>query len=144
MPCAPTKMYTIYMEPTSSRSLDTVLYDADCPPCCLFAQFATKSLGGQINFLPWQSLQTAAPGALPAHLAAIDSGTRLKPADRLRALVDGDLLEGEAAWTALVERYTQLTSLGWLAEKMGLTRQAARALDRSGDLLRRLCRRCPK
>ncbi len=116
---------------------DTVLFDRDCGLCKSLAAFAEQRTGGALRFLAWQEFQASEEG-----VAELGVERSHLPADRLRVLTSGGLLEGEGAWGFLLESYGDLAALNWLAAKLGLSRAAARAIDRSGGVLRRLCRKC--
>lgn len=128
-------------EPREGPAL--VLFDAACPPCrSLAAWGAARGGPSGPRFLPWQEF---APSPAAARLLSPEQ-QRL-PADRLRVLAGATLLEGAAAWTHLVAEHPSLSSLGWLARSLGLAAPeaaAGRLLMRSGDLVRRLCLRCPR
>ncbi len=116
-------------------SPDTVLFDRDCPLCRSLAEFASGRTGGGLRFQAWQEFQASGDAeALNAQGL---------PADRLRVLTGGKLLEGEGAWGYLLASYKDLAALNWLAAKLGLLRTTARVMDRSGGFLRKLCLRCP-
>ncbi len=110
-----------------------VLFDGDCPLCRSLAELAGQRTDGALKFAPWQEAR------LTLGLAA---EAQAQPADKLRVLTGGALLEGEGAWAFLLERYEGLSALGWLAGRLGLSRPTAKLLGGSADLLKRLCRRC--
>ncbi len=113
---------------------DTVLYDRDCPLCRSLAEFASGRAGEGLRFLAWQEFQAS------GEAEALEAQSF--PADRLRVLTGGKLLEGEGAWGYLLASYEDLAALNWLAAKLGLSRTTARVMDRSGDFLRKLCLKC--
>jgi len=116
---------------------DLVLFDADCGFCRSLAELAARRAAGALSFISWQEFQVsdaARQGLPPEQLA--------RPADRLRVYAEGALVEGESAWAFLLERHRDLAGLDWLAARLGLTRETAKVLNRSGELLRRLCSRC--
>jgi predicted DCC family thiol-disulfide oxidoreductase YuxK len=112
-------------------STDLILFDADCVLCRSLAELASKRAGPGLRFVAWQDY---------TQRASLGDGV----ADRLRARIDGELVEGEAAWAALIARHRDLAGLDWLAGKLGLTKQTARAASRAGGLLRKICRSCGK
>ena len=82
--------------------------------------------------MAWQAF-VAAQGNAPASAATT-----------LRVLVEGEMLEGQAAWDYLLKNYHDMEGLNWIAQKLGLRREATIMLDRAGHALRRVfCRRCP-
>lgn len=122
----------------STSGAGTVLFDADCPLCRSLAELAGRRSAGAIAFRSWQDFQAssvASPEVTAEELA--------KPATSLKVLVGATLLEGEHAWGYLLETHPDLGGLSWMAERLGLAKATARVMARSGDLLRRLCGRCP-
>ena len=114
-----------------------VLYDDDCPLCRSLAALVAQRSG--LRHIAWQEFQgtEAAQSILPAERLAA-------PADRLRVLVQHELIEGEAAWSYLIEHFSDLAGLEWLAARTGLRSPLARGAQAAGSFLRRLCRRCPQ
>ena len=102
----------------------TVLYDAECSLCKMLAELCMKK-AGDLNYL--------------AQVPSFE--TRGEPMLQIR-LDSGSILSGPEAWGWLLANHPQLASLGWLAEKLGIARQTATLLGRSGKLLRRLCFSC--
>lgn len=117
---------------------DTVLFDRDCPLCRSLAQFASGRAGGALRFLAWQDFKAS------SEADALGDAARALPADRLRVLTEGRLIEGEGAWGYLLATYQDLAALNWLAAKLGLTRAVSGAMSRSADLLKSLCWKCGK
>ena len=113
---------------------DFVLFDDDCPPCRSLAAWGAARAGDSgLRFRSWQDFAAAEGDA--------------RPADRLRVLADGAMLEGEAAWEHLVARHPSFQQLTWMARRIGLARPEAetgKALMRTGAIVRRLCLRCPR
>ena len=118
---------------TGANEQDLVLFDADCPLCRSLAELAGRRTGGALRFAPWQEAR-----------AMLGAEEQTRPADKLRVLTGGRLLEGEGAWTFLLEHYEGLAGLGWLAGKLGIAKETARVMAGSAGLLRRMCRRCGK
>ena len=116
---------------------DTVLFDRDCGLCRSLAAFAEQRTGGKFRFLAWQEFQDTSEAE-----AQLGPEFRTMPADRLRVLTSTGLLEGEGAWGFLLESHGDLAALNWLAAKLGLSRVAARVMERSGGVLRRICPKC--
>jgi hypothetical protein len=115
----------------------TVLFDAACPPCRTLATLAARRAGPSLTFCSWQEFRDSDEAR-----ARFAGDVLARPADVLRVVADGALIEGESAWAFLLERYRDLAGLGWMAEKLGVTRGAAQSLSRAGRMLRRFCRRC--
>ena len=108
-----------------------VLYDQDCYLCRSFAGFAEKLVDNEMTFESWQSYKER-------------SGSELE-SDKLRVLLaDGNLIEAEQAWEWLLLEHPKLKPLGWVAEKLGISKQTAKAIRKSGDTLRIFCRKCKK
>lgn len=120
-----------------------LLFDAACPVCRLLAELAARRADGQLEFRSWQEF-AADPGVEGGPQASPSTGERAAPkADRLRLWDGKSLLEGDQAWEELLTLHPDLKALNWLAAKLGLQRPAtAKILARSGETLRRLCRRC--
>lgn len=124
-----------------SRAPLLLLFDAECPLCVNLAALVARRSAGAVACRAWQAWREsdAARATQPAALLA-------RPADKLRALDDGRLLEGEAAWAAALSACPDLAPLQWMAAKLGLTRPAARAMQFGGLVARRaalaLCPRC--
>lgn len=132
-------MHSDLKTPPSPPTQPIVLFDAACPLCQTLAAHAQRRAATDLRFASWQDFQLAAEGAqlLPA-------GTQTLSADRLRVLDGQTLLEGEAAWSFLIANYRDLSALNWLAAKIGLQPQLARAAATTGFWARRLCRSCPR
>jgi len=112
-------------------TIPIVLYDEDCYLCRSFAGFAKKLVNGEMMFESWQSYK-------------LRSGSELE-SDKLRVLLaDGSLIEAEQAWEWLLQEHPKLKPLGWIAEKLGVTKQTAKAIRKGGDTLRIFCRKCKK
>ncbi len=115
----------------NSSQQPIVLYDEDCFLCRSFAAIAGAKVTDEIHFESWQSYKQR-------------SGSPLE-SDKLRVLLsDGTLIEAEEAWEWLLREHSSLKPLGWMAEKLGITKQTARAIRKSGDAIRRFCRKCKR
>jgi predicted DCC family thiol-disulfide oxidoreductase YuxK len=117
---------------------EIVLFDADCPLCRSLAELASRRSRGKLAFQSWQEFRST------RQASEIGQDIASFPADVLRVWDGVRLIEGEAAWHFLIERYQDLKPLGWLAAKLGLERRAAQLMESGGRVLRRLCWRCPR
>ena len=109
-----------------------ILYDNTCVMCRSLAGFLQKRSAFAV--MPWQDF-------------ALEQGEESagKSPATLKVLLPEALLEGTAAWDYLLENYRDMDGLNWLAQKLGLRREAAAALEHTGHALRRLfCRRCQR
>lgn len=123
---------------TTDPGASTVLFDADCALCRSLAELAGRRANGAVAFRSWQDFQVSSEAR-----ERLDEDELAKPADKLRVLVGATMLEGERAWAHLLATHPDLGGLSWLAERLGLEHGASRTLAKTGDLLRRLCWRCP-
>jgi hypothetical protein len=103
-----------------------IYYDEDCTLCkslALFVEKRTKAFTVQ----SWQE-------------ASQEAG----PVEQLRIrLENGELLEGVAAWTHLVEHYEGLRSLQWMFDRLGVpAATTGHILSQTGQMARRLCGGC--
>ncbi len=104
--------------------------------CRTLAAFVTKRSG--LSSVAWQEFSQSDYGRsiLPESLHAA-------PADRLRVLTAEALLEGEEAWSFLISNWQDLSHLDWLATRTGLRKPVVKSVARAGQILKRLCLRCP-
>ena len=117
-------------------SNNIILFDETCKPCKTLAELAARRAGPGLSFVSWQIFRvTEAAQGLPEVLLK-------KSADQLRVWTGSALIEGDEAWRFLLASHPDLAALNWLAVKLGLSQGTARAMQRSGGLLRRLCRKC--
>jgi len=108
-----------------------VLYDDDCYLCRSFSALAGKLVKEEMIFESWQSYKQRSDSELDS--------------DKLRVLLTtGELIEAEQAWEWLLKEHPNLKPLGWMAEKLGITKQTAKLIRKSGDTLRIFCRKCKK
>lgn len=121
---------------SESEKAITVLYDAECPLCLRLAQYTQRHTGPNVSCQSWQEFRRL-PIANDQYGISADT-----PVSDLRLLVDGTLTEGDDAWQVLLALHPTLSSLSWLARKLGLEQQTARSLNRTGHLLRSLCPSC--
>lgn len=117
-----------------------ILFDKDCPLCKQLAELATRRAAPHLTFQSWQSYYDS-----PEAQAVLAATPAVDPAPReLRAVHAGQLLEGAAAWSVLLEAHPDLQALNWLAQRLGLQSQTSRAMRATAALLRALCPRCPR
>ena len=116
--------------------LPTIYYDKDCSLCRSLALFVEKRTKA-FRVESWQN-------AVAAMKQEGDLEDSLAQADRLRVLLDDEtLLEGDAAWSYLLENYEGLSSLQWMFDRLDVSSYTAgRWLEQTGHLARRLCRSC--
>lgn len=119
-------------------SLTYVLYDEDCPLCRRLAGFMQRYSSQELSFFSWQSFCTS-----DLAKTLLSAEQRDLPPTQLRAFYKGKLVEGESAWALLIQLHPGLSSLSWIAQKLGLEMQTARALQKGGSFLRRFCPGCP-
>ncbi len=106
---------------TSSSTIWTLLYDADCPFCRMLAGL----LAG-----PVMPMGEKDPAFTDIALADL---TQDPP----------HLITGSDAWEILLKTEPRLLNWGWLADRLGLTnKSAALALRTGAHLVRRLCWGC--
>lgn len=96
----------------------TVHYDKHCALCRSLAGFAASRAGDGLTFVASET------------------------AEKLLVEAQGERLEGERAWAYLLAHHHDLAAFNWLAAKLGLASQAAKAIDRSGSFVKKLCIRC--
>lgn len=114
-----------------------VLFDQHCSLCKNLAHLAAKRSGDKLEFMSWQEFYAGdTPANFPKeHLTEV--------ASELRVWTGTDLHEGSKAWQFLLDTYPDLKGLSWVAQKLGLHKQTARAIQRVGHILRSGCSRCP-
>lgn len=102
-----------------------VRFDGACPMCVMLASYAERRLNPEypMIFLP----------------ADVDTkGSELS----IELGAGRETLSGEHAWLWLLERHPALGELNWLAQKIGVSGQVSRGLNKTGEFLRRFCFRC--
>jgi len=104
----------------------TVLYDAECPLCCRLAEHGRRLNAEGLQFIAWQDHTENAKGR-PPELCVVTGEKKLVGVD---------------AWEMLIKHHPSLGGLSWAAQKLGLTRSAARVLRSTGKFVRRFCRSC--
>ena len=115
-----------------------VLYDGDCPLCRSLAAWVSRRSDPSLILLPWSNTIALPPWAV------VPPEWRQQPRlSHLRLIAADGAFEGQAAWERLLRHDPGLSSLSWLAARLGLVPQLARGLERTGTVLRRFCRRCP-
>lgn len=107
--------------------MNTVLFDDNCTLCRTLATWVATRSGDAMTFKSWQS----------------HYGDDSAPAV-LRVLTGSGELDGPAAWEFLLQQVPDLSSLNWLAQRLGISTGVARALNSAGQFSRRLCRSCGK
>jgi hypothetical protein len=108
--------------------MNTVLFDDSCALCRTLATWVATRSGGAASGLTFKSWQShygddTTPGVL-------------------RVLTADGELDGPAAWEFLLRQVPDLSSLNWLAQRLGISAGVARALDSAGHFSRRFCRTC--
>lgn len=107
-----------------------IIYDDDCFLCAQLAQFIVARQPAAFTaqgFKDWQ--------------AAADAADH-EPGRALLVQLSDRLLVDDEAWEYLLSHYRDLDAISWLAAKVGIHRQAAKALKRAGQTVRLFCRRC--
>jgi len=117
---------------SGETALRLVLFDDQCALCRMLAHFMQARSGATFQFLSLADFRRQEPGAE----ALSDS--------LLTVITPAGPLSGEAAWEELLRTLPDLRSLSWLAERLGFSRAAGRALNAGGTALRRLCFTCPR
>ena len=108
-----------------------ILYDENCPLCMNLAGLASRRSRQKIAFLPWGKFR-------------IHQGKQSSQQLQL-GYWDGErLFEGKEAWRYLLSKHPDFSSLNWAAEKLNLTDQVSKFMQKTGWTLRKLCGRCPR
>jgi hypothetical protein len=111
-----------------------VLFDQLCTVCRVLADIMADESPRHWRFKPWQSYEV--PASAPA-------SWHEKHPSELRLVVEGDFLQGEAAWQYIIEHNPRLRAYGRLAAKIGVTApRGARWLQAFGHGVRKLCWSC--
>ncbi len=105
-----------------------ILYDDHCPLCHHLGQRIAEHLPLGWHIQSWQSY--AQKHDLP------------KKADKLRVVVESELLEDQEAWEFLFMNIPKLSSYTKVASRLGLQKQSIHIVRNSARLFRYLCRRC--
>ena len=111
--------------------MTAVLYDASCTPCTLLARFMQKIGRKPFHYESWQEFSEKNPQLAKG-----------KKPDMLRVWDGIAMHEGAQAWEWLLNQEPGLAKLRWLAVKIGLEREVAGALQKTGKVVRRLCWHC--
>lgn len=91
----------------------------------------------QFTTVAWQDFVLSPPGQ-----SSLTPDMLKLPANELRVLSSGILLEGRDAWKFLIHEYHDLKSFRWIAEKLGFEEQAPTIMQKSGKIIRRICHSC--
>lgn len=123
----------------NAAELPTILFDQDCPFCRLLGEYSRRRNKETLRVISWQEYLQSDEAK-----EKLDPDFLSKPADKLRVLTPDELIENDIAWQWLIKHHPDLKALGWIAEKLGLTKSTAKIIAGGGHLLRRLiCKRCP-
>ena len=118
--------------------LSIVLFDGECPLCCTLAGLMERRADGTLTFASWQSFASGPSGT------SLARELRERPANALRFWDGHELHDGHEAWQRLIEQCRDLKGLGWLAAKLGLTREVAGVVMTAASVIKRFCVRCGK
>lgn len=122
-------------KPIDTHEPPILLYDGRCSLCTSLAGFVHKRTKGEILIKSWQEFSQSKNHAFQ-HL-------KNQEADKLRIFKDNSILEGRAAWKYLLNTYSDLASISWIAKRLGIEEQTSAFLEKGGHTLRRLwCRNC--
>ncbi len=116
-----------------------VLYDGDCVLCQSLAKWVERQGRVEVKVDSWQNFFDQSGVVYGPQLQGL-GWDRTCP--NLRALVNGELMEGVAAWAVIISVMPELRGLHWLASRLGLTGVVAKVVNSTSHAGRRLCRSC--
>ncbi|MFK7825855.1 MAG: hypothetical protein AB8G05_17005 [Oligoflexales bacterium] len=94
-----------------------------------------KKVGEEISFISWQIYKETQ--SCPVE-------HRNLKADTLRVWNGYTLLSGPNAWLFLLEAHPQLSTLNWLSQKLGISKEVSNVMNWTGKTARRICFKCKK
>lgn len=115
-----------------------IIYDENCSFCVWLGEMTKKNTGDQLELMSY------------SQLIVRDDGKQFLGRDDLMnlpsiAAIDGNqVFFHEEAWDILTENYPGLSSLHWLAEKVGVRKTFVKGVKQSAHSARYLCSRCPR
>ena len=115
-----------------------VVFDHDCTLCRMFAEFSRKRTGSEIDYIAWQKYRETDDARRFLGEAVDEEKPRM-----LYVIVENQVHPDEQAWEWLMDHHGDVKKLGWLAQKMGISKQTAKFVRNTGHLARKiLCSRC--
>lgn len=116
-----------------------VLYDGDCALCQTLGKWVERQGRAEVQVDSWQNFFDHSGAVYGSQLKEL-GWNRTCP--NLRALLNGELMEGAAAWAVIIGLMPELRGLHWLASRLGLTGVVAKVVNSTSHAGRRLCRSC--
>ncbi len=115
----------------------TVVFDDKCSLCSLLAEYLKKKGSPSFEILKYTDF-------LISHQQNLAAEPRpLKP-ENLGLIKEGRVYWGAEAWENIILSHPTLSSLSWLAQKIGVIKVTATMINSGSHIIRRLCFRCPQ